>query len=75
LIRYWRRHRADAGAPCRVDPFSSTWHFTGWSTPHGHEPPREPLPVVAATCWLLMEGWTRAGPIHLHEVPGPDPAP
>jgi REP element-mobilizing transposase RayT len=75
ILNNWRHHRADAGAPWRIDPFSSAWSFTGWSTPHGYDPPREPLPVVAPTTWLLSDGWTRAGPIRLDEVPGPDPAP
>jgi REP element-mobilizing transposase RayT len=75
VLNNWRHHRADASAPWRVDPFSSAWAFAGWSQPHGHQPPLEPLPVVAATSWLLREGWTRVGPIHLEEVPGPDPVP
>jgi REP element-mobilizing transposase RayT len=75
VLNNWRHHRADAGAPWRVDPFSSAWAFTGWSRPHGHNPPREPLPVVAACTWLLNDGWSRAGPIHLDEIPGPDPVP
>ena len=70
VLNNWRRHHADAGAPWRVDPFSSAWQFAGWSQPHGHGAPKEPLPVVAAQTWLLSEGWSRAGPIHLDEVPG-----
>jgi putative transposase len=75
ILNNWRHHRADAGAPWRIDPFSSAWQFGGWSRPHGYDAPREPLPVVPPTTWLLVDGWSRAGPIHLHEVPGPDPAP
>ena len=75
ILNNWRRHHADWRAPWRIDPYSSAWRFTGWSRPHGYPPPREPLPVVSPTAWLLTDGWKRAGPIHLHEVPGPDPAP
>jgi REP-associated tyrosine transposase len=75
VLNNWRRHRADARAPWRIDPYSSAWSFTGWSRPHGYAPRREPLPVVRATAWLLTDGWTRAGPIRLDEVPGPDPIP
>src|SRR5262245_48804439 len=75
ILNNWRRHRADAHARWIVDPYSSAPSFTGWSRPHGHAPPREPLPVVSATAWLLTSGWRRAGPIDLDEIPGPDPAP
>jgi hypothetical protein len=30
-----------------------------------------PREVVAPHSWFLREGWSRAGPIHLDEVPGP----
>ena len=71
LFNNWRKHRADRGAPWRIDPWSSAWRFRGWATPHGHEAPREPLPVVDAQTWLLREGWLRAkgGLIRLDEVP------
>jgi len=75
VLNNWRRHRADARAPWRIDPYSSAAAFGGWSRPHGHAPPREPLPVVGATAWLLTDGWRRAGSIRIDEVPGPDPPP
>jgi REP-associated tyrosine transposase len=75
ILNNWRRHRADRDSDLRIDPYSSAFSFAGWSTPHRAATPREPLPVVAATAWLLTEGWQRAGPIHLREVPGPDPTP
>ena len=75
ILNNWRHHRADWRAPWRIDPYSSAWRFTGWSRPHGHAPPRQPLPTVAATTWLIIDGWRRAGEIHLGEIPGPDPPP
>jgi len=75
VLNNWRHHRADWRAPWRIDPFSSAWQFAGWSRPHRHAPPREPLPVARAAAWLLTDGWERAGPIHLDEVPGPDAEP
>jgi hypothetical protein len=75
ILNNWRRHRADARAPWRIDPFSSGISFHGWHERHREAPLTEPLPVVGATCWLLTDGWKRAGPIHLDEIPGPDPTP
>jgi REP element-mobilizing transposase RayT len=75
VLNNWRRHKNDARAPWRIDPYSSAEQFHGWETPHGVGPRGEPLPCVRATSWLLTDGWTRAGPITLDEVPGPDPAP
>jgi REP-associated tyrosine transposase len=75
ILNNWRHHRADRDSALRIDPYSTAHAFIGWSRPHHARPPREPLPVVGATAWLLTEGWQRAGPIHLHEVPGPDPSP
>jgi REP-associated tyrosine transposase len=75
ILNNWRRHRADRDSALRIDPYSSAYAFGGWSRPHGAARPREVLPVVGATAWLITEGWQRAGPIHLHEVPGPDPVP
>ena len=68
LFNNWRKHRVDGA--WRVDPWSSAPTFSGWKTPHGHDPPREPLPVVSAQSWLLREGWLRGGgAIGLDEVP------
>jgi REP element-mobilizing transposase RayT len=71
LFNNWRKHREDRGARWRIDPWSSAWQFRGWATPHGHPPPREPLPVVEPQSWLLREGWLRArgGLIRLDELP------
>ena len=74
-LNNWRRHRSDHRAPWRIDPYASADRFAGWETPHGYRPRAEPLPVVGAASWLLIEGWTRAGPIRTDEVPGPDPDP
>jgi REP element-mobilizing transposase RayT len=74
VLNNWRRHRNDARAPYRIDPYSSAEQFAGWKTPHGYAPRAEPLPCVRPTSWLLTDGWTRAGPISTDEVPGPAPA-
>jgi REP element-mobilizing transposase RayT len=75
ILNNWRHHRADWRSAWRIDPYSSAYAFAGWQRPHRQPPPREPLPVVAATGWLLIEGWQRAGPIDVDDVPGPDPRP
>ena len=72
ILNNWRRHRADARAPWRIDPYSSADRFGGWSRPHRYAPRAEPLPTVRPTSWLLRDGWKRAGPIELDEVPQPD---
>jgi REP element-mobilizing transposase RayT len=75
VLNNWRRHRNDARAPWRIDPYSSADAFRGWAAPHGYAARREPLPVAAPTAWLLTDGYARAAPIHTDEVPGPDPDP
>jgi REP element-mobilizing transposase RayT len=75
VLNNWRRHRNDARAPYRIDPYSSAEQFAGWETPHGYPPRAEPLPCVRPSSWLLTDGWTRAGPVRTDEVPGPDRAP
>jgi REP element-mobilizing transposase RayT len=78
ILNNWRRHRADARAAWRIDPYSSAEQFPGWATPHGYAARKEPLPCVRPTSWLLTDGWTRARPsrpIRFDEVPGPDPTP
>ena len=75
ILNNWRRHKNDVRAPWRIDPYSSAEQFRGWVTPHGYGPRAEPLPCVRPTSWLLIDGWTRAGPIRTSEIPGPDPAP
>jgi REP element-mobilizing transposase RayT len=56
-----------------VDPFSSAWHFDGWSHDRwrrGLDPPPAGKPCVApAESWLMTEGWKRHGPIGPTEVP------
>src|SRR5262249_903170 len=61
ILNNWRHPRANPDSPWRIDPYSSAYHFTGWSRAHHHAPPTEPMPVVAATAWLLTDGWSRAG--------------
>src|SRR6476619_2404084 len=70
VLNNWRRHRADARAPWRIDPYSSGDRFDGWD--HGYAPRAEPLPTVRPTSWLLTDGWKRAGPIELDEIPRAD---
>jgi REP element-mobilizing transposase RayT len=70
VFNNWKKHRADARERAwKVDFYSSAPMFDGWKTPHGHDPPREALPVVRAQSWLLREGWKRRGLIRLDEVP------
>ena len=75
ILNNWRRHKNDLRAPWRIDPYSSAEQFAGWATPHGYQPRAEPLPCVRPTSWLLADGWRRARPIELDEIPGPDPVP
>ena len=54
-----------------IDPFSSAWHFDGWSHDRwrqGLSPPEDEC-VVPARSWLLNEGWRRHGAIGVTEVP------
>ena len=55
-----------------VDPFSSAWHFDGWSHDRWRQgrgpPPGEPC-VAGARSWLMTEGWRRYGAIGVTEVP------
>jgi hypothetical protein len=55
-----------------VDPFSSAWHFDGWSRAgwrRGLAPPAGEPCVAPAESWLLNVGWRRHGPIGIAEVP------
>jgi hypothetical protein len=55
-----------------IDPFSSAWHFEGWSHDRwrrGLDPPRGEPPVAPAESWLLTDGWLRWGRIGVGEVP------
>ncbi len=79
VLNNWRRHRQDNGrvglVGGRIDPFSSGLVFPGWSeplptpfsVPRDYEPPLVSRPQT----WLLGEGWKRAAPISVFEVPGP----
>ncbi len=79
VLNNWRRHRQDNGRAGlvggRIDPFSSGLAFPGWSEPlptatfslpTDYEPPLVSRPQT----WLLAEGWKRASPINVFEVPG-----
>jgi REP element-mobilizing transposase RayT len=74
VLNNWRRHREDWHSTLRIDPYSSAYAFDGWDVTRV-EAPRDPLPVVAPTAWLLTVGWRRAGKIRTYELPGPDPRP
>ncbi len=74
VLNNWRRHREDRHATWRLDPYSSAYAFGGWDC-GPMQRPRDPLPVVAATAWLFTDGWRRAGPILVDEMPGADPSP
>ena len=55
-----------------IDPFSSAWHFDGWSHDRwrqGLSPPKDQPCVEPATSWLLNEGWRKHGAIGVTEVP------
>jgi REP element-mobilizing transposase RayT len=76
VLNNWRRHSEDRAAIARawkIDRFSSAIRFDGfteaisWEVPDGYEP----LPVVRARSWLLVDGWRLYGTIGMTEVPGP----
>jgi REP element-mobilizing transposase RayT len=55
-----------------VDPFSSAWHFDGWTNNRwreGRAPPTGPPCVAPAQSWILKEGWLFWGRIGPSEVP------
>jgi hypothetical protein len=55
-----------------IDPFSSAWHFDGWSHDHwrrGLDPPPGDPCVAPAESWLLNQGWRRHGTIGVTEMP------
>ena len=79
VINNWRKHGDDRGRftllDGRLDPYASGLAFAGWrervignALPASYEPP----PVGKPTTWLLAEGWKRARPIGMFEVPGGD---
>ncbi|HEY5933570.1 MAG TPA: transposase [Kofleriaceae bacterium] len=76
VLNNWRRHKEDQRSVERtwkIDRFSSAIQFNGftgapsWTAPDDHEP----LPVLAARSWLLVDGWRLYGTIGIDEVPGP----
>ena len=55
-----------------IDPFSSAWHFDGWTHDRwrrGLAPPTGEPTVAPAESWLMTSGWRRWGPIGVGEVP------
>ncbi|MGE5187180.1 MAG: transposase [Acidobacteriota bacterium] len=77
VLNNWRKHRQDREIrglyEGRLDPFSSAVWFEGFkertqpvAIPDDYEPAR----VAAAQSWLLREGYKRAKPISVFEVPG-----
>ncbi len=67
-----RRHGERLDGYGGMDPFSSAWHFDGWSHDRwrrGLDPPDGTPCVVPAQSWLMNEGWRRHGPIGVTEVP------
>ena len=69
ILNNWRHHRADTGARCKADPYSSGPGF------YGEAKDLPPLPTVRASSWLLTDGLARARPVSPYERPGPDPEP
>jgi len=78
VLNNWRHHAGHRGPALfggRLDPYSSGIWFLGWRertvaevhVPADYDPPR----VCRARTWLLAEGYKRAGPISVWEVPGP----
>jgi hypothetical protein len=78
VLNNWRKHRQVRATPGlfggRIDPFSSAIWFAGVrersqpiAIPSDYDPPR----IAAPQTWLLREGYKRARPISVLEVPGP----
>jgi REP element-mobilizing transposase RayT len=76
ILNNWRKHKRDGAGlfDGRIDPFSSGVWFAGWkertapvSIPEGYDPPR----VATPQTWYLTDGYKRARPISVYEVPGP----
>ena len=78
VLNNWRRHGEDRRHPARkVDPYSSGVVFMGWKE---REDAMFLFPVPARYIrlsvslphsWLLRVGWTKAGTVSVHDVPGP----
>jgi REP element-mobilizing transposase RayT len=79
VLSNWRRHGLDRGMETMfwdLDYYSSAPSFDGWSEldhlPHLAVTPDYPrLSVRRPTTWLLRTGWRLAGPISMHDIPGP----
>ena len=72
VLQNARRHgESSRGWVGGVDPFSSGRYFDGWRDPSGLPPPDpgEPLPVAAATTYLLTTAWRRRGLLGIREIP------
>ena len=77
VLNNWRKHRQDHETrglyEGRIDPFSSAIWFAGFeerTQPIAIPPEYEPARVAAPHSWLLREGYKRAAPISVYEVPG-----
>lgn len=75
VLNNWRKHGRDGIGlfDGRIDPFSSGVWFPGWkertapvAIPDGYDPPH----VATPQTWYLLEGYKRARPISVYEVPG-----
>jgi hypothetical protein len=77
VLNNWRKHHQDRETvglyEGRIDPFSSGVLFAGWKerTQPVSIPPDDEAPRVATPhTWYLTEGYKRAAPISVYEVPG-----
>lgn len=78
ILNNWRKHREDEyglASTWLVDPFSSGIWFPDWkeledkATMWPIKETYDPLVVRRPACWLLREGWKRAGSISARDVP------
>ena len=71
VLNNWRRHRQDAQAVAKLDPYASGIAFNGWAqrvrfrVPDGYAP----LPVSAPRTQLLVFDWQQFERIDLYEQP------
>lgn len=72
VLNNWRKHGEDRRATHVVDEFSTGMWFPGWKEFRidVRWSLDDVLPEVRPRTWLLAEGWKRAKPISLYEVPG-----
>lgn len=72
VLNNWRKHGEDRHATHVVDAFSTGMWFPGWKECRIDVTRSldDALPEVRPRTWLLAEGWKRAKPISLYEVPG-----